>query len=182
MKNLKYWLVLAGAVAALGLVGGRIVAQDGPPPGGRPPFDPKMLVDNLREPLEVTDDAEWKVISERAGKVIEARMKVGLGGGMGMMNLMRGRRGGDGGGQGGGNGGGGRRGGGFGGMFSPGPEAEALQTAIDNKASKAELRAAVDKFVEVRKAKQAALDKAQADLRELLSYRQEAIAYNLGLL
>ncbi|MDB6067370.1 MAG: hypothetical protein JWR26_3578, partial [Pedosphaera sp.] len=81
----------------------------------------------------------------------------------------------------GGNGqGGGRRGGMFGGASNP--EADELQKAIDSKATTAELKAAVAKFVEARKQKQAALEKAQADLRKLLSVRQEAIAFSSGLL
>src|SRR5438128_213479 len=52
--------------------------------------------------------------------------------------------------------------GGFGG--EPSKEAEALQKAIDSKAPNSELKAALAKFLESRKAHQAALDKAQADL------------------
>jgi len=44
------------------------------------------------------------------------------------------------------------------------------------------LKAAVEKCVEARKKKQATLEKAQADLRKLLSMRQEAIAFSMGLL
>jgi hypothetical protein len=62
------------------------------------------------------------------------------------------------------------------------PEGEALQKVIDIKASNAELKAAIAKFVDARKQKQATLEQAQADLKKLLSVRQEAIAYSLGLL
>ena len=42
-------------------------------------------------------------------------------------------------------------------MFgAPSPEAEALQKAIDSKASKAEMKAALEKYLASRKAKQAA--------------------------
>src|SRR2546427_650074 len=64
----------------------------------------------------------------------------------------------------------------------PSPEAEALQRAIDSKASNSELKAALTKFLEARKAKQADLEKAQADLRKVLSVRQEAAASLMGLL
>jgi hypothetical protein len=57
-----------------------------------------------------------------------------------------------------------------------------LQKVIDIKASNAELKAAIAKFVDARKQKQATLEQAQADLKKLLSVRQEAIAYSLGLL
>ena len=70
-----------------------------------------------------------------------------------------------------------------GGMFgTPSPEAEALQKAIDSKASKAELKATLEKYVASRKTKQADLEKSQAALRELLTPRQEAIAALNGLL
>jgi hypothetical protein len=72
------------------------------------------------------------------------------------------------------------RGGGF--FGPPSPEAEALQKAIDGKASNAEMKAAIAKYQESRKAKQAELEKAQADLRKVLSLRQEAVAMLDGLL
>jgi hypothetical protein len=70
--------------------------------------------------------------------------------------------------------------GGFGGP--PSPEADALQKAIDAKAPKAEIKAAIEKYVASRKAKQAELEKAQDDLRKVLTTRQEAIATLNGLL
>ena len=70
--------------------------------------------------------------------------------------------------------------GGFGG--TPNPDAEALQKAIDAKASNGEMKAAIAKFQDARKAKMADLEKAQADLRKVLSIRQEAIATSIGLL
>ena len=69
------------------------------------------------------------------------------------------------------------------GMFgTPSPEAEALQKAIDSKASIAELKATLEMYVASRKTKQADLEKSQAALRELLTPRQEAIAALNGLL
>ena len=65
---------------------------------------------------------------------------------------------------------------------SPSPEAEALQKAIDNKAPNSEIKAALAKYIESRKAKQADLEKAQAELRKVLTARQEAIASLNGLL
>jgi hypothetical protein len=44
------------------------------------------------------------------------------------------------------------------------------------------MKAALDKYVASRKAKQAALEQAQADLRKVLTSRQEAIATLNGLL
>ena len=137
--------------------------------GGRGNFDPaefqKRMLERTKETLEITDDTEWKALEPLITKVGEARLAVGFGRGGG--------RGGRGGGQGG-------QGGGFGGQ--PNPAAESLQKVIDAKASNAETKAAVEKFVADRKAKQAELEKAQASLRKVLTPRQEAIATLNGLL
>jgi hypothetical protein len=138
--------------------------------GGRGNFDPaemqQRFAERLKEQLEITDDNEWKALEPLVMKVNEARMAT-----------MAGRFGGGRGGRGGPGGGGGGFGGG-----QPNPEVEALQKAIDAKASNAEMKAAVTKFVEARKAKQAELEKAQATLRKVLTPRQEAIATLNGLL
>lgn len=166
--------MLSGGIAILaGLGAGRINAQ-APPFGGRGNFDmgqvQKMMLDNLRELLEVKDDEEWKLIGERVTKVFEARTQVGTGG-AGMVRLFRrpGQDGPD----------AGRRPGMFG---PPDPDADALQHAIDAKASNVELKAAIDKFLEARKQKQVRLEQSQGALREVLSVRQEAVAISVGLL
>jgi len=177
--------MLAGATALLSLgVGQSVLAQqDNPPPGGGRPgrgnFDPaqfrERMMERMKEQLEVTDDAEWKALEPLVSNVMEARRATMAGMGRGMFG--GGRRGG-----GGDNNGGDqqRRGGPFG--QTPSPEAEALQKAIDAKAPKAEVKAALDKFVAYRKAKQAELEKAQDELRKVLTSRQEAIATLDGLL
>jgi hypothetical protein len=181
--NIRRLLMLSGLAVALGA--GRLAAQGngGPQGGGFGPggFDPaqiqKMILDNTREALEVKDDDEWKVIGDQVQKVMDARMQVGIGG-AGMGRLFR-RGGGGGGNADAGNGpGGGRRA-----FFNQSsPESDALQQAIDRKATNAELKEAVAKYIEARKQKQAKLEQAQAELRKLLSVRQEAIAFSLGLL
>lgn len=151
----------------------------GGPGGGRPGrgnYDPAQRMEQLKTVLEVTDDAEWKAMQPLIQKVADLRRDImfsGMGRGMGR----GGPRGGDNAqpaeqGQ--------QRRGGYGG--TPSPEADALQKAIESKASKAELKAALDKFVASRKAKQAALEQAQDDLRKVLTSRQEAIAAVNGLL
>jgi hypothetical protein len=139
----------------------------------------------VKDQLEVKDDAEWAAISPLLVKVQDAQRELlsSMAGGFGRFG--RGGRGGGGGDQGGGGGdqGGqnrGGRGGGFG--MTPSPEHEALQKAIDSKAPKAEVKAALDKYVASRKAKQETLEKAQANLRKVLTARQEAIATANGLL
>ena len=171
--KINRWVGIAGLVAALGLGASQSSAQDNRP--GRGNFDPaafrERMMERTKETLEVTDDTEWKAIQPLVQKVMDARMS--MGGGMGRGMGMR-RSGGD-------NppGDGGQRRG-FG--PPPSPEAEALQKAIDAKAPKAELKAAIAKYVESRKTKQAELEKAQDDLRKVLSTRQEAIATMNGLL
>jgi hypothetical protein len=135
----------------------------------------QAMLDRAKETLEVKDDAEWSAMKPLVMKVMEARMATFGGFGMGMRRPRGGDNGGD---------QGARGGGGGGGMFGgqPNPEREALQKAIDAKASKAEIKAALAKYSESRKAKQADLEKAQDDLRKVLSSRQEAIAVLNGWL
>jgi hypothetical protein len=188
--KINQWLVMAGVAAVMSLGTTQVVAQpnNGAPGGGgqggrqgRGNFDPaqmqQRMMDRYKEVLEVTDDAEWKAMQPLVQKVMESRRDTMGGMGRGMFGR-------------GGPGGGGnaqpadqqgqQRRGGFGG--APNPDADALQKAIDSKASKAELKAALDKYITSRKAKQATLEQAQADLRKVLTSRQEAIATLNGLL
>jgi hypothetical protein len=171
----------AAALLCLGLNQTGLAQQDnaGGPPPGRGNFDPaqfrQRMMDRLKEQLEVSDDSEWTAIQPMVQAVMDARMAAMSGMGRGMF-------------------GGPRRGGGGGGdnggdqprrnQFGPPPsaEAEALQKAIEAKAPKAEIKAAMEKFVAYRKAKQAELEKAQDNLRKVLTSRQEAIATLNGLL
>jgi hypothetical protein len=181
--KLNRCLATASAAALLCLgINQKSLAQDnaGPPPG-RGNFDPaqfrQRMMDRLKEQLEVTDDAEWKALEPLVQAVSDARMATMSGMGRGMFGGPR-RGGGN---NGGGNGGDqGPRRGSFG--QAPSPEADTLQKAIDAKAPKAELKEAIAKYAESRKAKQAELEKAQAELRKVLTVRQEAIATLAGLL
>jgi len=152
--------------------------------GGNPPDPAQMqqrFLDRTKETLEVTSDDEWKAMEPLVLKVMEARRDSMGGMGRGMFGGgRRNRNGGDNNAADQGGGGGQRRGGFF--NQTPSPEAEALQKAIDAKASKAELKAALDKYVASRKAKQAELEQAQENLRKVLTSRQEAIATLNGLL
>ena len=137
-------------------------------------FDPaqmqQMMLEGYKQMLEVTKDDEWAAIKPLVQKVMQARMATFAGMGRGMMF-------------GPGRGGPGGPGGGPPGMFGQTmPEAEALQKAIDAKSSKAEIKAALDKYVAARQAKQTELQQAQDNLRKVLSARQEATATLNGLL
>lgn len=181
MKTLNRILALAGVSAVLALGTGAGNAQenqnqnrpdrgDRGDRGGRGNFDPEQMrvrmMERYREAFEVKDDAEWKLIEGRITKVSDARRDMG---GFGRMFGGPGGRGG---------GPGGR--GGFGG--EPNPDAEALQKALEAKASADEIKAKLAKYRESQKAKQVALEKAQAELRQVLSVKQEAQAVLMGLL
>ena len=173
MRNIQSVLVSMGAAAVLLLGAGNAGAQ------GRGNFDPEQMrarmMERYRETFEVKDDAEWKLLEGRITKVTDARRELGGGRGFGGPGGPGGRRGGgDGGDQ-----GGDRRRSFFG---EPSPEAEALQKAIEAKASNDEIKTKLAKYRESQKTKQANLEKAQAELRQVLSVKQEANAVLMGLL
>lgn len=171
MKNkMQRLLVLAAAAVLVGFVSNTASAQGN--------FDPAQFrqgqIDRYRDRLGVKSEEDWTKLEPLIGKVIDARNAAsGFGGGGG--------RGGRGGGGGNADQGGGR---------NRGPvltaEEEALQKAIEDKAPEAEIKTLLAKVREARKAKQAAneaaLDKAQEDLRKALSPRQEASAVLARLL
>jgi predicted Holliday junction resolvase-like endonuclease len=173
MNRLNQVIVLAGAALALTLSTGQLAAQQG---GGRGNFDPEQMrqrmMERVKEQMEVKNDDEWKVLEPLVQKVMDTRRDVQMGG----MGRMFGR---------GGRGGGGDQGDqGNRRRFGPEPSAEetALEKAIDAKASKEELKSAMAKYREARKAKEAKLQAAQDDLRKVLTVRQEAIAMSNGWL
>jgi hypothetical protein len=143
--------------------------------GGRGNFDPaqfqQRIMDGIKEQLNFTNDTEWAAVQPLVQKVMDARREVGVGGGMGRM-FGRGNRG-------GGDQGGGNRRGMFGG--TPSPETEALQSALDANAPAAQIKDLLAKYRDSQKAKQAKLVAAQAELRGVLTVKQEAQAALLGL-
>jgi len=190
MKTSSRPLFAAGLAAFLSLGALGLSAQDTAPangtdpggnrrnrgqggPGGGANMTPEQMrarmMERVREQFGVKDDAEWKIISERVEKVGAARRE--MGGGMGMP--------GRGGGPGGAGGAGGGRGG-FGG--EPSAEATALKSAIDNNASADDIKAKLAAYRGAQKEKEAKLAKAQDDLRQVLSAKQEAAAVLAGYL
>ena len=129
----------------------------------------------LREQFAVTDDAEWKLITDRITAVTELRRAAG-GGFAGLAGAFGGGRGGQAG-QGGGQGGG-RAGRGA----VANPEQDALRQAVTDKLPDAEIKSRLARLREVRKANEEKLTKAQEDLRAVLDVRQEAVAVMAGLL
>jgi hypothetical protein len=207
MKRWSKLFALAGIVAAC-LMANESKAQNGGGGGGnggggggggngggggrrqRGNFDPaqfrQMELDNAKDALSVTNDDEWNVISAAIGKVLDAQQDVRSSASFGMRGFRNRNNqnggGGGGGGQGGGNAnaGGGRRGG-FG-NFTPAPEVQALQDAIDSNASADEIKSKLTALRQVQKNSEAKLAGAQADLLKLLTPKQEASAVLLGLL
>jgi hypothetical protein len=175
MNKLQTMLMAAGAATVVLLSTGNLAAQ------GRGNFDPEQMrarmMERYREALEVKNDDEWKIIETRITKVTEARREIGGGFGRGGPGGF-GRRGGGDGGNGGNDQGGDRR------RFGPepSPEAESLQKAIEAKASNDEIKTKLAKYRESQSTKRANLEKAQDELRKVLSLRQEANAVLLGLL
>jgi hypothetical protein len=176
MKRIAKMLALASCVAAFGLTANDALAQRGN-------FDPAQMrqgrIDRFKDSMDVKDDAEWKVLETAIGKVVDAQM-----------DAMAGRFGGGRGGRGGNTnsassdttGGNNNRRGGRGGFGTPSPEAEALQKAIDDKASADVIKSKLNALRDSNKAKEEKLETAQADLKKLLTARQEAVAVLGGLL
>lgn len=155
--------------------------------GDRGNFNPQeaqaRMLSALRERLEVTDDEEWKLISDRIAKLAELRRNA-AGAGIVGFAMFGGRGGPPGGGdRGGGPPGGGDRGGRGGPRPGGGsPELSALSSALRDKLPDAELKQRLERLREVRKDNEAKLTKAQEELRAVLSIRQEAVAVVFGLL
>jgi uncharacterized membrane protein len=203
MKNLLQSSLFVACAATGWLLAdsANLNAQDQPPPGN---FDPQQMrqrmSERMREQFGITDESEWKLIFERINKVMEARRAAGgFGGpggfGGGMMRPPGGPGGPPGGnsqeqggpppGGPGGPGGFGSSPGGPGGPFGmrpSSPEVEALRKAIESKASNEELKARIADVKAARVKNQAALAKAQEELKQVMSLQQEAVATSMGLL
>ena len=151
-------MLMAGAVDVMAQGGG------GGGGGGRGNFDPaqfqQMRLDRIKEAMGVTNEDEWKVISERLTKVFDAQQQAMTGRGM----MGRGGRGGG------------------GGMFGqPNPTMEALNTAIES-GNPEQIKAKLTAFREDRTKKQATLKAAQDELKKVLNAKQEAVCVVQGVL
>jgi hypothetical protein len=165
-----------GNNGANGANGGGRRNRQGGGPGGGGNFDPaqmqQRMLDRVQEQLGFTNDTEWDAVKPLVQKVMDARRDVGFGG----MGRMFGRNRGGQGGQ------GGQPGGGGGGIFGQtSPELDALQKAIDDNAPSSQIKDLLAKYKAAQKGKQAKLEAAQADLKKVLTVKQEAQAYLLQL-
>jgi len=180
--RLNQRLAICGLAAALCVHVGTLAAQDAKPDSNterrpRGNFDPAQfqqhMLDNIKNQLAFTNDAEWAVVQPLVQKVMEARRETML---QGMGPGRMGRRPSDA----AGNpppGGESRANA----AFKSNPEVESLQKAIEDKAPAAEIKTALEKYRASRKEKEAALVTAQENLRKVLTVRQEAQAALLGL-
>ncbi len=197
--NYRKWLV-CGLIAASVCIGvDSLQAQDNggnPPPAGgnggnggqggqgggqrrqRGNFDPAQMMQNMmsnvQDQLGFTNDTEWSAVEPLVQKVFEAQRDA-RGPGMGRLFGRGGNRGGQNGGQ-----TNRPRGGGMFGQTSP--EYDALSKALDDNAPAGQIKDLLTKYQASLKTKQAALETAQANLRAVLTSKQEAQATLLGLL
>jgi hypothetical protein len=182
MKHLFWETVVLAVIVGLWM-SSLLMAQPGPggggPGGGG--FDPaqfrQMRLDMIREQLTAKDD-EWKVLQPKIEKIIDLQPLANVGGGRGMMGMGRGGPGGPGG-QGGPGGGRG---------FGPGGQPNAVQekvqavnAAVEANANDQELKQKMTAAREARNKAREDLAKARKDLIEVLTTRQEAILFGMGI-
>jgi Spy/CpxP family protein refolding chaperone len=144
--------------------------QRGGPGGGN--FDPAQMqqrrLDHVQEQLGFTNATEWDAVKPLVQKVMDAQRDA-FGGQL--RGIFGGRnRGGDQGGS--------SRGGMFG---QTSPEQQALEKALQDNAPSSQIKDLLAKYKASQKAKQAKLEAAQTDLKAILTAKQEAQAYLLGL-
>jgi hypothetical protein len=144
----------------------------------------QMMEQRMKEQLGATDE-EWQVLGPRLTKVMNLSRQVGSGMGRAFM----GRRGRAGGPQGGPQGGppngqrGGRRGPFGGEPTAVDTAADALQTTLGNtEATADDIKAKLTAYRAAREKAKQELAKAQQDLRQVLTLRQEAQLVLMGML
>lgn len=123
--------------------------------------DPQArLLSRVRAQMEIAEDDEWAVIAERIGKVDELR-RAAAPGGAGPRAAAAGER-----------------------IKRPAgnSEREALRTAVTDKLPEAEIKARLLRARELLQQQEARLAAAQAELRAVLTVRQEAVAVLAGFL
>lgn len=172
-------VVLAGITVAML---GQAMAQQASQPGGRGNrggFDPaqmrQQMEQRMKDALGITDDAEFKVLQPKleAVQTLSRQTRGGMGMGMAM--------------------GGGRAGRGNRGGANPPADApqlsdvekkgQELGTLLQNKEAKPEdIKTALTAYRDARTKAKAELEKAQKELRDLLTVRQEAVLVSMGML
>ena len=141
-------------------------AADARAQGGTVLSSPARLpeqINSMRTVLGVTNNDEWLVISPRLVRVIQLQQEARvaeiarMGGGAGLRASTT-----------------------IG--VAADPASDALTKALADNAPLAEVKSAMARVRQARKAKQAEMARAQADLQAVVTVRQEAILLNSGLL
>lgn len=187
-KSMRMTLMAVVAVMTLALGATMLQAQDqqgGDRGGRRGGFDPARMqefmdrmLDRYKERLGASDE-EWNVIKPQISEVMRLQRQA-RSGGSGFMMMRGGRDRGPGGDQGGQGGDRGSRPS-FGGQEMP--EAQALNTALENQNTPApELQAKLAAYREAVKKNEAALKEGRDKLRKVLTLRQEAMLVMAGIL
>ena len=147
--------------------------NDGGPRGyrsGGGNWDPaqiqQRILAGIQERLGFTNEVEWEAVKPLVQKVIDAGREV-LGGRSDLLGLGRSR--------------GSSRGAPGGLSGQPSAERESLQKAVDDNVPTAQIKDLIAKYKAAQKIKQARLEAAQADLKKVLTSKQEAQALLLGL-
>ena len=158
-------------------------AQDNNAPGGgRGNFNPEefraRMAERIKTSLKVTDD-EWTVLQPLIEKVT-TKQRDAMSGRFGGF----GGRGGPGGDRGGNGGGGGNRSGGGDNSDRPGAaESQALRDALEKDGTSAtDIAAKLAAVREQRKKTAAELATARAELQKVVTARQEAVLFSMGIL
>ena len=172
MKITSKTILASAFLVAAGLFAN--AQENNAPGGGRGNFNPEefraRMAERLKTSLKVTDD-EWTVLQPLIEKVTTKQREsmAGRFGGFG------GRGGGDRGGNGGGGAGGGDRGG--------SAESQALREALEKDSTTPEdLKAKLNAVRESRKKATIELAAAREDLKKVVSVRQEAVLFSMGIL
>ena len=178
LPQLRKFLVTVLAAATVAIATPKVAAQPGAGggmAGGAAGFtmpDAKqmaqMQVTALRDTLGVTNDTEWNAIASLVTKVVVIQTDVQMAEMARRMGPMMANLGGAGGAN------------PFGTVSDP--TGDALQKSLDNNASAAEIKAALARYRDARKQKQAELAKARDALKQVLTTRQEATLTMSGIL
>jgi hypothetical protein len=176
MTRTRWILALAigvlGVIAALPLmaqVGGGGGGNGGNGGGGRMNFQ-QMMQDRIKTAMNATDD-EWKVLQPKVEAVQTAQTQVQAANGRGFGRGGRGGRGGN------------NNNNTPPAADDPAAKARDLQAALDNKDSTTDqIKEKLAALREARTKAHDALVKAQNELKELVTVRQEAVLVNMGLL
>lgn len=175
--QLKSIIKLCAVAATLAFTVTRLSAQDSGNDGGQRGYRPgggnwdpaqiqQRILDGIQDRLGFTNEVEWEAVKPLVQKVIDAGREV-LGSRSDLLGLGRSR---------------GSSRGGSGGLFGqPSAERESLQKAVDDNVPTAQIKDLIAKYKAAQKIKQARLETAQADLKKVLTSKQEAQALLLGL-